>query len=124
MKISGTVVEVLPIVTVGANGTSKGGFVISFAEGTKTRNVFFNTWAKFAEDLILKTGSLVEVEFDVESRSYNNKWYTDATARAVANVSGNATSKPEAKVAASAAANDSFRVADTKTNPEDSDLPF
>ena len=86
MKLTGKVTEVLPLIQVGQNNTTKGGFIIQISDGNKTKHVAFNTWGKFAQDLILKTGNCVEVDFNVESRKWKDKWFTEATAFTVKNV--------------------------------------
>lgn len=117
----------MPLQKVGQNNTSKGGFIVNFSEGTKTKSLYLNTWAKFAEDLILKVGNLVEVDFEVDSRQWKDKWFTEATARSVSNISGSATAQSNQVTATQAAAskissaNESFRVQD---NPNDDPLPF
>lgn len=123
MKLQGTVVEIFDLVQVGQNNTTKGGFLIEIGEPTKSKKVYFNTWAKFAQDLILKKGTTVEVEFDIDSRQWKDKWFTEATARSVSNLGTIPAAEPSRRAAAVAenTPNEEFRV---KDNPNDSPLPF
>ena len=46
--------------------------------------VCFTCWTELAETVLgLKQGDKVIVEFDIESREYNSKYYTDVIARKV-----------------------------------------
>lgn len=88
MEISGTVVKVLPP----TSGTSQSGkdwtkqtFVIEFTEGNYDKQLAFDT----LKPEILKgigEGSAVDVKFNIESREYNGKYYTNCNAWAVKEV--------------------------------------
>lgn len=46
--------------------------------------ICFTAWTELAETVLgLKQGNKVVVEFDIESREYNSKYYTDVIARKV-----------------------------------------
>ena len=50
-------------------------------------------WGFKDDEKILKVGANLKVDFDVESREYNGKWYTDVKAWKVEAVGGNSGSK-------------------------------
>jgi len=82
MEIIGKLVEILDEQTgEGKNGPwRKGGFVIE-TEGQYPKKVCFDVWGEKIDDLkSLKLGSGVNVGFDIESREYNGKWFTNAKA--------------------------------------------
>ena len=79
LEISGKVIQLLPEQT----GTGKNGqwirrdFIIETSE-QYPRKVCFAAWGDKA-DLVkpLQQGTFVKVSFNVESREFNNRWYTD-----------------------------------------------
>lgn len=79
MKLNNVkIIKVLPIQT----GTSKDGkdwkkqeIVIEVA-GEYTKKVCMALWEDTFTNIV-KEGVNVDVEFDIESREYNSKWYTD-----------------------------------------------
>lgn len=59
---------------------TKGGLVIE-TEGQYPKKVCFTALNAAVESIRnLAVGCIVEVEFNVESREYNGRWYTDVTA--------------------------------------------
>lgn len=81
MNIKGKTKAVLPI----ENGTSKsgnawqkGGFVIT-TEGQYPKDVAF-TLFNDKVSLCPKVGEEVDVHFDLSSREYNGRWYSEITA--------------------------------------------
>ena len=82
MEIIGKLVQVLDEQTgEGKNGPwRKGGFVIE-TEGQYPKKVCFDVWGDKIDELKnLKVGSGIEVGFDIESREYNGRWFTNAKA--------------------------------------------
>jgi len=79
LDLSGRVVQILSEQTgTGKNGQwSKQDFIIE-TEEQYPRKVCFSAWGeKVSMIKSLKTGTLVKVSFNVESREFNGKWYTD-----------------------------------------------
>jgi len=81
-QITGTVKSILPL----ESGTSKAGkewskqsFVVSFKDGSYDKDVCFTTMKPEMIESIAE-GQAVTVHFNVSSREYNGKWYTDASA--------------------------------------------
>lgn len=84
----GTVIRVLPVqegVSKAGNAWRKGAFVIE-TDGQYSRTVCFNIWNNRIDDFAVKEGDLVDVRFDVESREYMERWYTDVTAYSISKV--------------------------------------
>ena len=84
----GTVIRILPVqegVSKAGNAWRKGAFVIE-TDGQYPRTVCFNIWNNRIDDFAVKEGDLVDVRFDVESREYMERWYTDVTAYSISKV--------------------------------------
>ncbi|RPH70910.1 DUF3127 domain-containing protein [bacterium] len=82
LEISGKVIQVLSEQTgTGRNGQwTKQDFVIETQE-QYPRKICFSAWGeKVSVVKNLKTGSLVNVSFNAESREFNGRWYTDLRA--------------------------------------------
>ena len=93
----GTVIRVLPVqegVSKAGNAWRKGAFVIE-TESKYPRTICFNIWNNRIDEYALTEGDFVEVRFDVESREYMERWYTDVTAYSVSKVDQTAAA-PEA----------------------------
>ena len=94
----GTVIRVLPVqegVSKAGNAWRKGAFVIE-TESQYPRTICFNIWNNRIDEYALTEGDFVEVRFDVESREYMERWYTDVTAYSVSKVDQTAAAAPEA----------------------------
>ncbi len=94
LEISGKVVKLLQEQSgEGKNGRwVKQEFVIE-TDDQFPKKVCFSTWGdKVAEVKKLSDGEVVTVSFNVESREYNNRWYTDLRAWKIAK-SGNQSSE-------------------------------
>ncbi|MCH8557283.1 MAG: DUF3127 domain-containing protein [Balneolia bacterium] len=82
LELTATLKQVLPPVTGnGKNGPwSKQDFIIE-TPGDYPKKVCCTMWGDKANVLQnLSAGQQVKVSFDVESREYNGKWYTDVKA--------------------------------------------
>ncbi len=82
MDITGIVIKKLALQTgTGANGNwQKQDFVIQ-TEEQYPKKVCFSAWAQRVDDLgRFNDGDRVKVSFDVASREYNERWYTDLRA--------------------------------------------
>jgi hypothetical protein len=85
MDFTGTVVQVLPESSgVSKNGTPwrKQEAVIEIP-GQYPKRVCISIWKDNIEKFALRQGELVTVSFDLESREYNGRWYTEVKAYAV-----------------------------------------
>lgn len=80
MEIKGKIIQVLPEVS----GTSRTGnpwkkreYVLENTEGQFPRKVAFTCFGDNADRIQLSVGQEVNVFFDLESREWNGKWFTD-----------------------------------------------
>ena len=81
MQISGKLIQLLPPQSgQGKNGTWKKQEVIIETEGQYPKKVCIAIWGDKADEKVLQVGNTLKIDFDVESREYNGKWYTDVKA--------------------------------------------
>ncbi len=81
MEISGKLVQFLPLQTgQGKNGTWKKQEFILEQGGQYPKKVCIAVWGDKIDITSFKTGDNIEVSFDVESREFNGRWYTDVKA--------------------------------------------
>ena len=81
MEISGKIVALLPGQSgQGKNGTWKKQEYILETTGQYPKKVCFSIWGDKIDQFAVKQGESVEISFDVESREYNQRWYTELRA--------------------------------------------
>jgi hypothetical protein len=81
MELSGKIIKILPLQSgTGKNGAWKKQEFVVETPGQISRKVCFNIWGEKIEQFKLTEGAEVKVSFDIESREYNGKWYTDVKA--------------------------------------------
>jgi hypothetical protein len=120
MEIIGKVAQLLPLVTgQGKNGEwRKQEFIIEIADGQFPKKICFSLWGDKIDQAGLGLNETVKVFFDIESREYNARWFTEARAWKVEKQGAAApiqTTSPQVPNDASA----SFNAA-----PVEDDLPF
>jgi hypothetical protein len=92
LEITGKVAQILPLETgEGKNGQwKKQFFILDFMEGNYPKKVSISVWGDKTDSLRnILPGANVKVSFNVESREYNGRWYTDVKAWRIETVSGN-----------------------------------
>jgi hypothetical protein len=81
MELSGKLVQMLPLQTgQGKNGEWRKQEIILETEGQYPKKVCIAIWGDKINTSQLVLGNRLTVSFDVESREYNGKWYTDVKA--------------------------------------------
>lgn len=81
MQLTAKLVQVLPLQTgSGKNGQWKKQDIIVETEGQYPKKVCVSIWGDKINEQVLKTGAMLNISFDVESREYNGRWYTDVKA--------------------------------------------
>ena len=81
MEIKGKVIEVLPELTgEGKNGTwTKRSFIIE-TDGKYPKKVQIGAFGDKMDVEFIKIGNELNVHFDLESKEFNKKWYTEVKA--------------------------------------------
>lgn len=97
MEITGTVNRILPLVTgQGRNGEwRKQEFVIEIEAGNFPKKVCFSLWGDKIGQISLREGDTIKVFFDLESREFNGRWFTEARAWKVESASSAAQPAPQ-----------------------------
>jgi hypothetical protein len=81
MELTGNVIKILPLQSgEGRNGTWKKQEFILETDAQVPRKVCFSLWGDKIDQFNLSEGINAEVSFDLESREFNNRWYTEAKA--------------------------------------------
>jgi len=83
LELTGKLIQVMPEVTGnGKNGAwVKQEFIVETSDSQYPRKICFSLWGDKVQTLkSTDPGTLVKVSFNLESREYNNRWYTDARA--------------------------------------------
>lgn len=117
-ELTGRIYAILPSQSgQGQNGNwIKQQFVIETAGDRFPKKICFVAWNDRAEMISrMKEGDEVKVSFDLESREYNGRWYTDAKAWKIESVNAGAMESPKAASVASM---------DDMPPPPADDLPF
>ncbi|MCO5247692.1 MAG: DUF3127 domain-containing protein [Chitinophagales bacterium] len=87
MDITGKIIKMMDVVSgTSANGAwQKREFVIETMD-QYPKKACFSTWAQRVDDLNnFNVGDVVRVSFDVSSREFNERWYTDLRAWRIEN---------------------------------------
>ena len=81
MQLTARLVQLLPLQSgTGKNGQWKKQDIIVETEATYPKKVCISVWGDKIDTANLQTGSLLKIDFDVESREFNGRWYTDVKA--------------------------------------------
>ena len=133
LEFEGSLIKVLPEVTgQGKNGAwVKQDFVLE-TEDQYPKKACFTAWGDKSADLkTFSLGEKLKIQFSVESREYNERWYTDLRAIRIDAVGGGGSANVSAPSASQgfaptpAAPRPASPVADLPSFSEgDQDLPF
>ncbi|MDR0428386.1 MAG: DUF3127 domain-containing protein [Dysgonamonadaceae bacterium] len=84
MQLTAKLIQVLPIESgMGKNGEWKKQAIILETEGMYPKKICIHIWGDKINPDLLQVGRNLIVDFDIESREFNGRWYTDAKARKV-----------------------------------------
>lgn len=121
MEIIGKVAQLLPLVTgQGRNGEwRKQEFIIEIADGQFPKKICFSLWGEKIDQAGLTLNESVKVFFDIESREYNSRWYTEAKAWRVDKQAAGATAQPTTPQPPT-----NIETATFDATPVEDDLPF
>jgi len=81
MQLNAKLIQLLPLQTgTGKNGQWKKQEFIVETEGQFAKKVCVSIWGDKINDSQLQIGNELRIDFDIESREYNGRWYTDVKA--------------------------------------------
>ena len=120
MEIEGKLLQIMPIQNIsGQKGPLKKLEFIIEVESKFPKKVCFSLWNEKVDQFTAKTGELIKIHFDLESRLYNNKWYTEAKAWKVEN-----TQSAASNVVNEQAEDNDLNLSTFSQKDELDDLPF
>lgn len=131
LEIEGKIIRKLNVQTgVSQRGNwSRQEFIIEYQEGSYPSQACFNVWGEDkVKDLErFQIGDSVKVSFNVSSREYNGRWYTDLRAWRIDAAGSQPVSAPQTAAPAQETGNAQAAAAATAVPADDSkddDLPF
>lgn len=81
MQLIAKLTQLLPLQTgAGKNGPWKKQDIIVETNGQYPKKICISVWGDKINESQLKPGNELKIDFDIESREYNGKWYTDVKA--------------------------------------------
>lgn len=81
MQLIAKLIQVLPLQTgMGKNGEWRKQDVVVETDGQYPKKICISIWGDKASESVLQIGNMLDISFDVESREYNGRWYTDVKA--------------------------------------------
>lgn len=115
MQLTAKLVQLLPLQTgTGKNGQWKKQDIIVETEATYPKKICVSIWGDKIDAGQLQPGNMLKIDFDVESREFNGRWYTDVKAWKIEST-GTATTAGSLKATGN--------IGPENTNNDD-DLPF
>lgn len=81
MQVIAKLIQVLPLQSgTGRNGEWKKQDIIVETGDQYPKKICISLWGDKFQNVPLNTGEEYKIDFDVESREYNGRWYTDVKA--------------------------------------------
>jgi hypothetical protein len=81
MQLTAKLVQLLALQTgTGKNGQWKKQDIIVETDATYPKKICISIWGDKIDASQLQPGNQLKIDFDVESREYNGRWYTDVKA--------------------------------------------
>jgi hypothetical protein len=100
MEVQGNVIQLLEEQSGdGRNGKWRKREYVIETGGQYPRKICFNLWGDKIDQFPMKVGDAVNVSFDIESRDFNGRWYTDVKAWKVEKVSNDGAGSSPARAA-------------------------
>ena len=95
MELTGKVIQVLPISQGVAKNTGnpwrKLEFIVETLDSSYPKKICFELFGEKIDQNPVSVGTIVTVNFDLTSREYNSRWFTQVSAYRVVPSAGNAT---------------------------------
>jgi uncharacterized protein DUF3127 len=96
MQLTAKLVQLLPIQTgTGKNGQWKKQDIIVETEATYPKKICVSVWGDKIDTASFQPGNLLKIDFDLESREFNSRWYTDVKAWKIEMAGGSPSPGPE-----------------------------
>ncbi|MCX6179520.1 MAG: DUF3127 domain-containing protein [Chlorobiales bacterium] len=96
MQLTAKLTAILPEQTgAGKNGPWKKQDIIVETDGQYPKKVCISLWGEKFDRNLLRVGNRLTISFDIESREFNGKWYTDVKAWKIESVNDAASSQSQ-----------------------------
>jgi hypothetical protein len=116
MQITATLIQLQPLQSgESKNGTWRKQDIIIETDGQYPKKICVSIWGDKINDGQLKIGNVLTVFYELESREYNNKWYTDVKAWKIETATSHSIPKNEMAISQNFHSNE---------DDDDNDLPF
>ncbi len=115
MNIIGKITELLPLQTgISKNGQWRKQDIVVETRGQYQKKICVSIWGDKINEKQLVIGNNLDISFELESRDFNGKWYTDVKAWKIILIEKNTAEKPK-----------DFHFSTDEINIDDEDdLPF
>ena len=81
MQVTAKLAQILPAETgMGKNGEWKKQSIIVETDGQYPKKICVTAWGDKINPAQLQLGTTLNIDFDLESREFNGRWYTDVRA--------------------------------------------
>jgi len=81
MQLTARLIQVLPLQSgTSRNGEWKKQDIVVETDGQYPKKICISIWGDKINESVLQINNLLDISFDVESREYNGRWYTDVKA--------------------------------------------
>lgn len=81
MQLTATLTQLLPLQSgESKNGTWRKQDIIVSTDGQYPKKICVSIWGDKINESQLQIGNVLTIFYELESREYNNKWYTDVKA--------------------------------------------
>jgi hypothetical protein len=122
MQLTAKLIQILPLEKgMGKNGEWKKQSIIVETGDQYPKKICVSIWGDKINAIPQETGNQLTVDFDIESREYNGRWYTDVKAWKIETPSSSPVASPSLPPDASA-----YAFPEPPLDPQDgvNDLPF
>ncbi len=130
MEVSGTIIQLQPLQSgEGRNGLWRKQDYILQTNEQYPKKICFNFWGDKIDQFGLQVGDSIKLSFDIESREFNGRWYTDVRGWKAEKEGSAAASTPEAYQGSMPPpppppAADNFPFGNANDSDNGNDLPF
>jgi hypothetical protein len=81
MQFTVKLIQTLPVETgMGKNGEWKKQSIIVETDGQYPKKICVTVWGDKINPAQMQPGAMLTIDFDIESREFNGRWYTDVKA--------------------------------------------
>ena len=125
MQLVAKLIQVLPLQSgTGKNGQWKKQDIIVETEGQYPKKICVSIWGDKIDERQLQINNVLKLEFEVESREFNGKWYTDVKAWKIDMANAGNASGSTSSVSSKATEKVENDFLDSAPMPTEDDLPF